>query len=217
MGRILSSECSLCNGKVGLSPVKLDGTKLDPPSHLISVAEVVMPIFIPQPIGFVASPFTDTAAIPKGLGAKHEAEGLLKILPAFEAGLTDIEGYSHLIVLWTFDRSEQLRSAGHAALRRSPPRRLLHPVAAPAQPDRPHRGRVAATRRRFAARPRSRHARRNPHPRHQALPFKHSRGEAAPRMAGRGRGSKRLRVRSWPKKEVKYSLARNLEGGLRVN
>jgi tRNA-Thr(GGU) m(6)t(6)A37 methyltransferase TsaA len=65
-----------------------------------------MPLFAPQPIGFVASPHKDTAAIPKGPGAKHEAEGVLKILPAFEQGLTDIEGYSHLFVLWAFDRSE---------------------------------------------------------------------------------------------------------------
>jgi tRNA-Thr(GGU) m(6)t(6)A37 methyltransferase TsaA len=62
-------------------------------------------MFTPKPIGFVASPFQDTAAVPKGLGAKHEAEGVLKILPAFELGLTGIEGYSHLIVLWVFDRS----------------------------------------------------------------------------------------------------------------
>ncbi len=63
-------------------------------------------MFTPQPIGFVTSPFKDTAAIPKGLGAKHEAEGVLNILPAFDLGLTDIEGYSHLIVLWAFDRSD---------------------------------------------------------------------------------------------------------------
>jgi len=63
-------------------------------------------MFTPQAIGFVSSPFKDTAAIPKGLGAKHEAEGALNILPAFEIGLTDIEGYSHLIVLWAFDRSD---------------------------------------------------------------------------------------------------------------
>ncbi|MGD0521016.1 MAG: tRNA (N6-threonylcarbamoyladenosine(37)-N6)-methyltransferase TrmO [Terracidiphilus sp.] len=63
-------------------------------------------MFTPQPIGFVRSPFTDTAAIPKGLGAKHTAEGALEILPAFELGLTHIEGYSHLIVLWAFDRSD---------------------------------------------------------------------------------------------------------------
>jgi len=65
-----------------------------------------MQLFTPQPIGFVESPFKDTAAIPKGLGAKHQEEGVLKLLPAFEQGLTDIEGYSHLIVLWAFDRSD---------------------------------------------------------------------------------------------------------------
>jgi tRNA-Thr(GGU) m(6)t(6)A37 methyltransferase TsaA len=65
-----------------------------------------MPLFAPQPIGFVTSPFKHIGAIPKGLGAKHEAEGVLKVLPVFEQGLTDIEGYSHLIVLWAFDRSD---------------------------------------------------------------------------------------------------------------
>jgi tRNA (Thr-GGU) A37 N-methylase len=56
-------------------------------------------MFTPQPIGFVRSPFKDAAEIPKGLGAKHLAEGALEILPAFEPGLKDIESYSHLIVL----------------------------------------------------------------------------------------------------------------------
>ncbi len=63
-------------------------------------------MFTPQPIGFVSSPFKDTASIPKGLGAQHPEEGELRILPAFEAGLTDIEGYSHLYVFWVFDRSD---------------------------------------------------------------------------------------------------------------
>lgn len=63
-------------------------------------------MFTPQPIGFVSSPFKETAEIPKGLGAEHPHEGALRILPEFEAGLTDIEGYSHLIVLWVFDRAE---------------------------------------------------------------------------------------------------------------
>jgi tRNA-Thr(GGU) m(6)t(6)A37 methyltransferase TsaA len=31
---------------------------------------------------------------------------VLDILPAFRLGLTDIDGYSYLIVLWAFDRSE---------------------------------------------------------------------------------------------------------------
>jgi|ERR1017187_2780081 tRNA-Thr(GGU) m(6)t(6)A37 methyltransferase TsaA len=63
-------------------------------------------MFTPQPVGFVSSPFKDAAAIPKGLGAKHKAEGVLNILPEFDLGLTGIEGFSHIFVLWTFDRSE---------------------------------------------------------------------------------------------------------------
>jgi tRNA-Thr(GGU) m(6)t(6)A37 methyltransferase TsaA len=59
-----------------------------------------------QPIGYVASPFQDADSIPKGLGAQHPEEGVLNILPALQAGLTDIEGYSHLIVLWAIDRAE---------------------------------------------------------------------------------------------------------------
>lgn len=74
-----------------------------------------------EPIGTVRSPYTDTAAIPKGQGAKHEAEGVLEIRPELEAGLTDIEGFSHLIVLWIFDR------AGGAEL-----------IAHPPSDDRPH-------------------------------------------------------------------------------
>lgn len=63
-------------------------------------------MFTPQPIGFVHSPYSETSQVPKGLGAKHDAEGDLEILPEFEPGLTDIEGFSHLYVIWAFDRSE---------------------------------------------------------------------------------------------------------------
>jgi tRNA-Thr(GGU) m(6)t(6)A37 methyltransferase TsaA len=56
-------------------------------------------------IGTVRSPYTETAQIPKGPGAQHDAEGVLELLPELEPGLTDIEGFSHLYVLWVFDRS----------------------------------------------------------------------------------------------------------------
>jgi tRNA (adenine37-N6)-methyltransferase len=59
-----------------------------------------------HPIGYVRSPFRETREIPKGLGAKHEQEGILEIQAEFEAGLSDIEGFSHLYVIWAFDRSE---------------------------------------------------------------------------------------------------------------
>ena len=63
-------------------------------------------MFTSRPIGFVSSPYKNTSEVPKGLGAKHDADGVLKILPEFEAGLADIEGFSHLIVIWEFDRSQ---------------------------------------------------------------------------------------------------------------
>ena len=64
-------------------------------------------------IGFVQSPFKETSQIPRGLGAKHETEGVLEILREFEPGLMDIEGFSHLYVLWAFDRSQAFELIAH--------------------------------------------------------------------------------------------------------
>jgi tRNA-Thr(GGU) m(6)t(6)A37 methyltransferase TsaA len=62
--------------------------------------------FVMRPIGCVRTPFTKTSEIPKGPFAKHDTEGTLEILPALEAGLKDVEGFSHLFVIWAFHRSE---------------------------------------------------------------------------------------------------------------
>lgn len=66
----------------------------------------MVPMISMQPIGYVRSSYKDAREIPKGLGAKHEVEGFLEIEKEFEAGLQDIEGFSHLIVIWAFDRSD---------------------------------------------------------------------------------------------------------------
>src|SRR5438477_2080618 len=62
-------------------------------------------MFTARPIGFLKTPYTDTKAIPKGLGARHDADGIVEMLAEFEAGLTDVDGFSHLFLLWVFDRS----------------------------------------------------------------------------------------------------------------
>jgi tRNA (adenine37-N6)-methyltransferase len=59
-----------------------------------------------HPIGFVRCGYSDTSQIPKGCGAKHVAEGVLELLTEYEQGLKDIEGFSHLYVIWAFDRAE---------------------------------------------------------------------------------------------------------------
>ncbi len=66
-----------------------------------------------QPIGYVKSSYRETREIPKGLGAQHEAEGFLQLRPEFEPGLKDIEGFSHLYVIWAFDRSEGYSLEAH--------------------------------------------------------------------------------------------------------
>jgi len=70
-------------------------------------------MFTAQPIGFVRSPHNETSAIPKGLGAQHDAEGVIELLREFEPGLKDIEGFSHLFVLWEFDRSSGFDLISH--------------------------------------------------------------------------------------------------------
>lgn len=90
-------------------------------------------MFTSQPIGFVSSPYKETGEVPRGLGAKHDVDGTLKILPQFEAGLTDIEGFSHLIVLWEFDRSQ-----GFQLLGMPPSDNRQHGVFATRSPYRPN-------------------------------------------------------------------------------
>ncbi len=68
--------------------------------------------FSMRPIGWVSSPYKNAAEIPKGLGTEHQAEGFLDIARDFAEGLQDIEGFSHLFVIWVFDRSTECELAG---------------------------------------------------------------------------------------------------------
>jgi tRNA (adenine37-N6)-methyltransferase len=64
------------------------------------------PVIEMRPIGVVRSPYRETTEIPKGPHAEHDAEGTLEIRPELEGALQDVEGFSHLFVLWVFHRSE---------------------------------------------------------------------------------------------------------------
>src|SRR5689334_2420041 len=90
-------------------------------------------MFTSRPIGFVRSPHRTTNEVPKGLGAKHDAEGVLSILPEFGAGLTNIEGFSHLFVIWEFDRSNGFDLTGTPPSDNRP-----HGVFATRSPRRPN-------------------------------------------------------------------------------
>ena len=87
-----------------------------------------------KPVGFVRSPYTDVAQIPKGCGTTHTAEGVLEILPEYEEGLKDIEGFSHLYVVWVFHKVE-----GFTLLASPPSDDRSHGVFATRSPYRPNR------------------------------------------------------------------------------
>jgi tRNA-Thr(GGU) m(6)t(6)A37 methyltransferase TsaA len=86
-----------------------------------------------HPIGAVRSPYSSTAEIPKGLGAKHDVEGTIEILPELEEGLKDVEGFSHLYVIWIFDRAEGFELIAHPPSDNRP-----HGVFATRSPARPN-------------------------------------------------------------------------------
>jgi len=86
-----------------------------------------------RPIGTVRSPYTESAQIPKGLGVRHDAEGILEIHAEWEPGLMDIEGFSHLFVLWIFDRVD-----GYDLVAHPPSDNRAHGVFATRSPRRPN-------------------------------------------------------------------------------
>jgi tRNA (Thr-GGU) A37 N-methylase len=69
-------------------------------------------MFTFKPIGYVRSPYSETSQVPKGPGTQHQAKGVIEIEPEFEEGLLDIEGFSHLFIIWVFDRSEGYELTG---------------------------------------------------------------------------------------------------------
>jgi tRNA-Thr(GGU) m(6)t(6)A37 methyltransferase TsaA len=92
-----------------------------------------MKMFEMRPIGFIHSPYSDTAQIPKGAGTKHTAEGVLHVLPEFVPGLQDLDGFSHLFIIWVFHRSEGFELVGT-----SPTDNRTHGVFATRSPRRPN-------------------------------------------------------------------------------
>ena len=57
------------------------------------------------PIGLLRTPYRTLESIPKTLGERPTAEGIIEIDPAFEAGLSGIDSFSHLLVIVAFHLS----------------------------------------------------------------------------------------------------------------
>ena len=61
--------------------------------------------FTMNPIGVIRSPFTDKTQTPIQ-PTRSDATGTVEIYPQFVEGLLDIEGFSHIILLYVFHQSD---------------------------------------------------------------------------------------------------------------
>ena len=58
------------------------------------------------PIGVIHTPFKDLKGMPIQPSGAADVKGKIIILPEYEAGLSDIEGFSHVILLYHFHKSK---------------------------------------------------------------------------------------------------------------
>ena len=84
-------------------------------------------------IGIVRSPYTPEVKAPRQGALAPDVESLIVIDPEYEEGLQDIETFSHIIVLYAFDRS-----SGWDLLVRTPWEKERHGVFATRSPRRPN-------------------------------------------------------------------------------
>lgn len=86
-----------------------------------------------KPIGILKTPYTPKSGVPIQGVFDRKSEGKAEIFKEYEQGLKDIEGFSHLILLYVFDRSE-----GHEWICRPDMEDKLHGVLAMRAPRRPN-------------------------------------------------------------------------------
>ena len=58
-----------------------------------------------KPIGILHSPFTDKNQTPIQ-STRSQVSGYVEVFPEFAEGLKDLEGFSHIILLYTFHQSD---------------------------------------------------------------------------------------------------------------
>jgi len=114
-----------------VTPFRPDSFRLD--HDLRGILSAMTALFTPIAIGHARTPFTEVSTIPKGPGTQHVATGTIELLPEFEEGLLDIDGFSHLYIIWVFDHSD-----GWALTGMPPGETTPHGVFATRSPYRPN-------------------------------------------------------------------------------
>jgi tRNA-Thr(GGU) m(6)t(6)A37 methyltransferase TsaA len=70
----------------------------DPDGWLLSTIQF-------RPIGVIRTPYTDAAGMPIQAGGGAGAAGHIELAPCLAEGLRDIEGFSHLTLIWYLHRA----------------------------------------------------------------------------------------------------------------
>lgn len=85
------------------------------------------------PIGVVHSEFSNSTNTPRGGAGFNTAEGVIEVRQELAAGLTDIEEFSHLYIIWAFHKVESF-----SLLSKPPIDNRKHGVFATRSPFRPN-------------------------------------------------------------------------------
>lgn len=89
--------------------------------------------YIFRSIGIIHTPFETAEGVPIQGALCPETRGWVEIFPEFAAGLQDVEGFSHLILLYVFHRSKGFHLITRPFLEETP--RGLFAIRAPKRPN----------------------------------------------------------------------------------
>jgi len=57
-----------------------------------------------KPIGIIHTPFRSQEGMPRSTSQAIGVQGMVEVFEAYRAGLRDLDGFSHIILLWHLDR-----------------------------------------------------------------------------------------------------------------
>jgi len=86
-----------------------------------------------KPIGVIHSPFTEIEGMPIQPAGASGIQGTIEIFPEFQEGLSDLEGFSHIILLYHFHQVDSVKLTVTPFLDTQP--RGLFATRAPKRPN----------------------------------------------------------------------------------
>ena len=89
-----------------------------------------------KPIGMIRSPFKKVEGIPIQTVFSKKGNGIVELFPEFKEGLRDLEGFSHIMLIYQFHQSKGYRLVCRPFLDEVQRGGVCHTRARPAQSHR---------------------------------------------------------------------------------